>query len=402
MLPGIDQIVKALANISNFLDKELVGYCCKAGGPFGDSVEYIPGGCCVTVRMRKNNDSKYSKCLRIWHKDLPDMKERSDLVSEALQSSKLKYFLWKDYKYLKQAVKVNGNALAGIWMDWEDKPTVTLCDFLQNGPTIDQLKKLAQNFLQMCYDLNRYSFAHGDLSSNNILVKSDTHLLLIDYDSMYVPSLSNDPKRIYYQYIAGTAGYQHPKRTMGIKAGPNNDNFSQIIIYVQLLAFAKQPSLCKQIDNKALLFNGKDLTSSTVFRSSPYFKTLYALRDNDIEFYLDEVAKAIDQPLDEVKSLCELTPPSKNRQSESPKPVDDKYRRERVDTLNTQQRVSKEPKKVDGKYRYEIPKSLHIPVGKKGERCVFCNFIISNGYPQANNCPNCGAPRVTYKIAEKI
>ena len=395
MLPGRDEIARALVNISNILDKELVGYCCKVGGPFGDSAEFRPGGYCVTVPMRKSNDSKFSKCLRIWYNELPNIKERSDLVSKALRKSKLPYFL--DYEYLERAVRVNGMVLAGIRMDWENEPTVTLCVFLHNGPTIDQLKKLAQNFLQMCYDMNRCSFAHGDLSSENMLVKPDNSILLIDYDSMYVPGMH------YNQQIAGTEGYQHPRRKKEIiKAGPNNDNFSQIIIYVQLLAFAKQPSLCKQIDSKALLFKENDLISSTVFRSSPYFKTLYALRDNDIEFYLDEVAKAIDQPLDEVKSLCELTPPSKNRQSESPKPVDDKYRRERVDTLNTQQRVSKEPKKVDGKYRYEIPKSLHIPVGKKGERCVFCNFIISNGYPQANNCPNCGAPRVTYKIAEKI
>lgn len=298
MLPGKVEIVRALVDISNILDKKLVGYQCGVGA-FGDDVEYICGGYCITVPMRKGNEDKYSKCLRIWHNDLPNMKNRSALVSKALRMSKLPYFL--DYEYLEQAVKVNGNILAGIRMDWEDEPTVTLRDFLRNGPTTDQLKKIAQNFSQMCYDMKCCGFAHGDLSSTNILVKPDTNLLLIDYDSMYVPGMN------YNQQIAGTEGYQHPRREKDVvKAGRNNDNFSQLIIYVQLLAFVKQPRLCKRIDDKALLFNVDDLVSSEAFRSSYYYKTLYALRDNNIVFYLNEVAKAIDMPLEDVRSLVDL------------------------------------------------------------------------------------------------
>lgn len=397
-----EEIIRAFKNESNIcLDCQLTDYHCLPGR-LRSTVRFYWGGYCVTVPMYKGNCNQPTICLRIWHDEhdqLKKMQNRVEKVSEAIQKSKLDYFV-KVYEYYEKAIVVNGEALPGIKMSWIDDSVVSLGKFLsEKHPTSAQLRTLSSNFLTMCTEMKLAGFAHGDLSSSNILVQPDLKLKLIDYDSMFVPKMNED----YIQEIAGTEGFQSPKRfEEGVTANEKNDYFSQQVIYVQLLAFAKQPSLCNQIDDKTLLFKGNDLTSSKMFRSSPYYKTLFALGDNDIEFYLDEVAKAIDQPLDEVKSLCELTPPSKNRQSESPKPVDDKYRRERVDTLNTQQRVSKEPKKVDGKYRYEIPKSLHIPVGKKGERCVFCNFIISNGYPQANNCPNCGAPRVTYKIAEKI
>ena len=384
MLPGRVEIAKSLANISNILDKELVGYQCGVGA-FGDDVEYICGGYCVTVPMKKSSDNKYSKCLRIWYNDLPDMKKRSALVSKALRLSKLPYFL--DYEYLEQAVKVNGNFLAGIRMDWEDEPTVTLRDFLRNGATADQLKKLYRNFFRMCYDMKRCGFAHGDLSSGNILVKPDTSILLVDYDSMYVPGMH------YNQQIEGTEGYQHPRRKNEIlKAGPNNDNFSQIIIYVQLLAFAKQPILCKQIDDNALLFNGNDLASSKVFRSSSPYKTLYALKDNDIIFYLDEVAKAIDQPLDEVKSLCDLTPPSAYK-PEPPKPVETRYRIEPIYI---------EPAKPNGSER---PKPSPSPMDIPGEYCAYCQYKIAE-YCKTHKvvdssvkfCPNCGKERKTYRL----
>lgn len=399
MIPSQEDILEAFDDASNILDKKLSIYHCDIIENVGMRVPaiYSGGTFCTTVPLKQDKENFYTQCLRIWHASLSDMKERSNIVSQALRKSKLSYFV--DYEYLDQALRVNGQIVPGIRMKWIGQPTRTLTDFLRENPTSRMLKIVGQKFLVMCSDMRKSGFAHGDLSSTNILVTENGDLILIDYDSMYVPEMGNR----YKQEIAGTAGYQHPKRKAErVMAGPNNDNFSQIIIYLQLLAFAKQPSLCKKIDDKVLLFNDTDLVSKLAFCSSPSYKTISALGDEEIQFYLDEIANAIDQELDEVKSLCDLTPPSKNRQSESPKPVDDKYRRERVDTLNTQQRVSKEPKKVDGKYRYEIPKSLHIPVGKKGERCVFCNFIISNGYPQANNCPNCGAPRVTYKIAEKI
>lgn len=294
-----EDIIKAFTNKSNILDKVLSGYHCVTG-IFGDDVEFYDGGFCVTVPMKKGNDADFSKCLRIWHRNLSRMKERSNLVTRALRSSQLSYFV--DYEYLDQALLVDGMAVPGIRMDWLAKAT-TLRDFLSDQlPTKQQLRKLADNFYQMCADMNHAGFAHGDLSSSNILVNPDMSLKLIDYDSMYVPSMGDG----FVQEIAGTDGYQHPKRYGGIKAGSNNDYFSQQVIYVQLLAFALQPQLCSQVSDKELLFTNNDLASPQAFHNSAHYSMLSSLNDKDVRFYLDELEKSIGKPLDQVLSICYL------------------------------------------------------------------------------------------------
>lgn len=303
-----EEIIKAFTNESNILDSLLSGYHCEKG-IFEDDVEFYNGGFCVTVPMKKGSDTDFSKCLRVWHRNLSQMKERSGLVSEALRRSQLSYFV--DYEYLDQALRVEGVAVPGIRMDWLAKAT-TLRDFLLNqSPTTQQLRKIAQNFYQMCADLNRAGFAHGDLSSSNILINPDLSLKLIDYDSMYVPSMGDR----FVQEIAGTDGYQHPQRYGGIKAGKTNDYFSQQVIYVQLLAFALQPQLCKQVSDKELILNRGDLANPQAFRSSAHYGLFSSLNDADVQFYLNELEKAIGQPIDQVCSVCDL-----HRREETMKP----------------------------------------------------------------------------------
>lgn len=41
--------------------------------------------------------------------------------------------------------------------------------------------------------------------------------------------------------------------------------------------------------------------------------------------------------------------------------------------------------------------SIDIP----GEYCAYCKFKIADGYPDAKFCPNCGKPRVTYRLPQK-
>lgn len=294
------EIIKAFTDKSNILDRFLADYQCETG-MFGDDVLSYNGGFCVTVPMKRANEAEFSKCLRIWYANLSHMKERSNLVSIALRSSSLSYFV--DYEYIDQALRVGGVAVPGIRMDWLAKAT-TLRDFLlKQSPTAQQLKKLADNFYRMCADLNRAGFAHGDLSSSNILINPDMSLKLIDYDSMYVPSMGNG----YKQQIVGTDGYQHPQRSrVALTAGKNNDYFSQQVIYAQLLAFALRPQLCSQVSDRELLFNSNDLASPQAFRASSHYRLLSSLNDRDVQFYLDELEKAIGLPINQVRSVCDL------------------------------------------------------------------------------------------------
>ena len=312
-IPTRTEIIDAFSDFSNVGDRDLIGYgCCENSNPETNIIfpfMTYSGGCCVTVPLKKAGCSK--KCLRIWYKNMPEIEERSKIVSEGLKASRLKYFL--DYKYVKSAIRINNIDCPGICMDWEECPT--LAEFLKHKdeesgkiqiPTSAELTKVKENFYTLCLDLNKAGIAHGDLSSTNILVKADLNLLLIDYDSMYVPQMGKDH---YKQNIEGTEGYQHKLRDGNLIAAEDNDYFSQQVIYLCLLAFEKSPGLCKKITDKNLLFYKDDFASNTAFVNSPGFKLIHELKNEELDFYLEELRIAVSNPLNEVHSIIETRMP---------------------------------------------------------------------------------------------
>lgn len=56
----------------------------------------------------------------------------------------------------------------------------------------------------MCKKLHEKSIAHGDLQHGNILVDSNGNIYLIDYDSMFVPSLEKERDIIKGRMITNT------------------------------------------------------------------------------------------------------------------------------------------------------------------------------------------------------
>ncbi len=304
--PTLTEIMDAIRNGTlqkNIGDIGLTGYtCCENNNP--ETNWLFPfmtysGGCCVTVPLQEHGAPK--KCLRIWHKDMPEIEKRSSIVCKGLKASKLKYFL--DYQYVN-SIKIGDKDCPGILMDWGDYPT--LAEFLkERKPTSDKIKKVKENFYTLCLNLSNAGIAHGDLSSSNILVKEDLNLLLIDYDSMYVPEMGNR----YKQNILGTDGYQHRERNCDLIAAKDNDNFSQQVIYLCLLAFEKKTELLETIKDKNLLFVKKDFENSDNFIDSLGFKLIAELGNKVSDFYLEQLGTAISGSLREVRSIVQIEMP---------------------------------------------------------------------------------------------
>ena len=338
------------------------------------------GGFALAFILKEKNSSDIpnKKILKVffqyWKEDYDRTTQRFNLISSFINSHHElnKYFV--DFHFIRDALRVGGEHLPGISMDLVNGDT--LGDFFvkcrERGRfTNNVFATLAKEFLEMCRTFRHLGMAHGDLSNKNIIVTPGHHIKLIDYDSVFVPDMGSN----FEQTTSGDAHFQHPTRIESDSPACNNDdNFSQIVIYTILLALSKDSSLL-QIANKDEVFMAEDFVSETSLINSRVYKTMAKINDSEVNYMLQFLRQAVNcKKSKDIPFLADII----------------------------KKRVSEEPKKVDGKYRYEIPKSLNNPVGKKGERCVFCNFIISNGYPQANNCPNCGAPRVTYKITEKI
>lgn len=94
-----------------------------------------------------------------------------------------------------------------LLMDWVDGKTLDayLTEIITNPPA---LKKLACDFFLFAQWLISQPFSHGDLKPDNILVREDGTLILVDYDGMYVPAMKGQKAR-----ELGSPDFRHPQRT---------------------------------------------------------------------------------------------------------------------------------------------------------------------------------------------
>ena len=140
---------------------------------------------------------------------------------------------------------------------------VLLMDWVE-GQTLDkyirehiddqyELSLLAYQFSRLAMWLMPQPFAHGDLKPDNILVKSDGTLVLVDYDGMYVPAMKGQKAR-----ELGSPDFRHPSRTE-TDFDEHIDDFSLASILLSLKAIALMPRLLEVYGaSDRLLFSEKD------------------------------------------------------------------------------------------------------------------------------------------------
>ena len=119
-------------------------------------------------------------------------------------------------------------------MDWVEGES--LKDYLNhNKSDQSKLKRLADDFYTMCVDLHKANISHGDLQTDNIRIDSNGKIKLIDYDSLYVPALKHID-----DLVKGVPHFQHPGRRQIKELNAKSDYFSELIIYLGILAIAER------------------------------------------------------------------------------------------------------------------------------------------------------------------
>lgn len=187
----------------------------------GRPVKYA-GGFCIVFPYYAGG-KKYA--VRCWHAHLDGAEERTKRISQTLRKSNLPYFV--GFEYVNNGIITPQGIQPVVIMDWVcAKPLKKyIAEHISNSTV---LNNLADKFAQMVRDLHSRNFSHGDLQHGNIMVKDDGNLILVDYDSMYIPELDG-----WTDEISGLAGYQHPARWNNKYLSPKADYFSELVFLFQ-------------------------------------------------------------------------------------------------------------------------------------------------------------------------
>ena len=274
----------------------------KNGHPLEKGVRLIKysGGFCV-VFPYQTSTKKYA--VRCWHAEVSDAKRRTQLIAEALKKSNLPYFVGFDF--YEDGIMTPLGMQPIVVMDWVDAKSLKkyLAEHITESNVINEI---AENFKKMVADLHANHFSHGDLQHGNIMVKDDHSLVLVDYDSMFVPDLKGMPDE-----IKGLVGYQHEGRWKNKEVTEKADYFSELVIYISLKALAKMPSLWNDLnmeDTETLLFSGDDIEShgsSTIFRVLRTDAELSPLVDKLCEFMAMPSINDLSPLEDAIVSKCD-------------------------------------------------------------------------------------------------
>ena len=193
--------------------------------------------------------------VKCFIKEQNDRSERYSKIADELQHIYSPYIL--PVRYIERELIVDSTEsdeveFPVIVMDWVDGQPLDA--YLRNH--LDDtygLQMLAYRFCKMGAWLLSKPFAHGDLKPENIIVRHDGTLVLVDYDGMFVPSMIGEAAT-----EIGSPDFQHP---LCKKQSFNEhiDDFSIATIALSLKAISLKPRLFhKYAASNRLLFSASD------------------------------------------------------------------------------------------------------------------------------------------------
>lgn len=199
------------------------------------------------------------------------------------------------FEYQPNGIQVKGAWYPIVKMEWVNGDKLDEhVEKLVAARDTGKLNLLAIQWLNLFVGLQQNQIAHGDLQHENILI-SNGYIRLVDYDSVYVPSLSG---RIGLE--VGHTHYQHPRRTIS-DFNLGIDNFSALVIYLSLKALSIDPGLWNKFHkDKHLILRNDDFKSPD---TSPVIAALKASKNTEVSSLATALESACKASLSSVPSL---------------------------------------------------------------------------------------------------
>ena len=224
------------------------------------------GNFAVVFTMRNETTGKLY-ALKCFTKEQEGRAEAYKQIAEELENVDSPYLVsirYLDKELFVDTEQTDETEFPVLLMDWVEGKT--LDKYLREN--LDDkyvLEMLAYRFCQLARWLIPQPFAHGDMKPDNILVREDGTLVVVDYDGMYVPAMKGQKAR-----ELGSPDFRHPLR-LEDDFDEHIDDFSLISILLSLKAISLQPELLEHYGAKdRLLFSEKDyrnLSESSVLEA---------------------------------------------------------------------------------------------------------------------------------------
>ena len=258
--PLISEYLAAIQDAHDNLDKlnHLVPVLDKHGEPYRSS-----GAFAVVFKMK---DEQTGKCyaLKCFTEEQEGRAEAYRQIAEELEFVDSPYIT--SVKYLEKELFVDSNCeddeFPVLLMDWIEGETMETY-IAENYTDSYEMSMLCCRFCKMAAWLRSQSFAHGDIKPDNIIVRPDGTLTLVDYDGMFVPAMKGQKSP-----TIGTKDFSHPLRTID-DFDETIDDFSLASIALSLKAISLDSSLLQNYGaSDRLLFSATDyldLSKSKIF-----------------------------------------------------------------------------------------------------------------------------------------
>ena len=263
--PLISEYVRAIQDASSNLDQlaHLVPVLDDHGEPYRSS-----GAFAVVFKMK---DEQIGKCyaLKCFTEEQEGRAEAYRQIADELDMVDSPYIT--SVKYMEKELFVDcqceEDEFPVLLMDWVEGETMEAY-ISANYHNQAVMSMLCYRFGKMAAWLRTQSFAHGDVKPDNIIVRPDGSLTLVDYDGMFVPSMKGSQSP-----TIGTKDFCHPLRTVD-DFNETIDDFSLASIALSLKAISMKSTLLDIYGaSDRLLFSEND------YRNPSNSKVISALQE---------------------------------------------------------------------------------------------------------------------------
>ena len=248
--PLISEYIKAIQDAGDNLDKlaYLTPVLDDHGEPYRSS-----GAFAVVFKMQDKSTGKYY-ALKCFTEEQEGRADAYRQIADELDMVDSPYIT--SVKYMEKELFVDSQCeedeFPVLLMDWVEGETMEAY-IAANYHNQSAMSMLCYRFGKMAAWLRSQSFAHGDVKPDNIIIRPDGSLTLVDYDGMFVSSMKGSKSP-----TVGTKDFSHPLRTMDDFV-ETIDDFSLASIALSLKAISMNSTLLDTYGaSDRLLFSEND------------------------------------------------------------------------------------------------------------------------------------------------